>query len=136
MQIDPKLATIFFAYQEFSGLVDLGEYGLTKNQHRILFIVSALDDINIKKILILLGISKQAANVAIRDLQDRGLVDEQQSEVDKRIKYLHLTKAGQKLNQEVGQDQEATLNQYFAAADGDWQGAMEKLAQKYLSQLE
>lgn len=133
MNIDPKLPTIFFAYQEFSSMVDLSHYNLTKNQHRILFIIFALEDVSIKKILLLLGISKQAANVALRDLLSRDLVTEERSKEDKRIKYLQLTPAGRALSDQISVEQQTILNKYFDAADGDWQQAMTKLAEKYLN---
>ncbi|GAP03235.1 MarR family transcriptional regulator [Fructobacillus pseudoficulneus] len=135
MNIDPKLPTIFFAYQEFSSMVDLSHYNLTKNQHRILFIIFALEDVSIKKILLLLGISKQAANVALRDLLSRDLVTEERSKEDKRIKYLQLTPAGRALSDQISVEQQTILNKYFDAADGDWQQAMTKLAEKYLNRV-
>lgn len=136
MEIDQKLPTIFFAYQEFASLVDLSQYDLTKNQHRMLFIISSLEDVSIKKILVLIGISKQAANVAIRDLMDKGLVTEHRSTVDKRVKYLQLTPAGLALNDQINLEQKRLLDRYFDEADGDWETAMTKLAQKYLDRVE
>ncbi|WP_143404253.1 MarR family winged helix-turn-helix transcriptional regulator [Fructobacillus pseudoficulneus] len=116
-------------------MVDLSHYNLTKNQHRILFIIFALEDVSIKKILLLLGISKQAANVALRDLLSRDLVTEERSKEDKRIKYLQLTPAGRALSDQISVEQQTILNKYFDAADGDWQQAMTKLAEKYLNRV-
>ncbi|CAK1241613.1 MarR family transcriptional regulator [Fructobacillus evanidus] len=135
MEIDQKLPTIFFAYQEFASLVDLSQYDLTQNQHRMLFIISSLEDVNIKKILVLIGISKQAANVAIRDLMEKGLVTEHRSTVDKRVKYLQLTPEGIDLNDQINLEQKRLLDRYFDEANGDWEKAMTKLAQKYLDRV-
>ncbi|MHA8137698.1 MarR family winged helix-turn-helix transcriptional regulator [Lactobacillaceae bacterium Scapto_B20] len=135
MNPDQKLSTIFFAYQRFASMVDLTKYNLTKNQHRIIFIVSSLDNVSVKKILLLLNISKQAVNVAIRDLMERGLVEEQRSNQDKRVKFLSLTDAGTTLNQQICDEQLQLLDQYFESADGDWQQAMQNLAQGYLDRI-
>lgn len=136
MEIDQKLSTIFFAYQEFASLVDLSQYNLSKNQHRMLFIISSLEDVNIKKILVLIGISKQAANVAIRDLMDNGLVTEHRSTVDKRVKYLKLTPAGLALTNKINLEQKRLLDKYFDESNGDWEKAMAKLAQTYIQRVE
>ncbi|MHA8110406.1 MarR family winged helix-turn-helix transcriptional regulator [Lactobacillaceae bacterium Melli_B4] len=135
MNPDQKLSTIFFAYQRFASIVDLTKYELTKNQHRIIFIVATLDDVSVKKILLLLNISKQAANVAIRDLMNRGFLKERRSQLDKRVKFLSLTEAGVDLNQQICDEKLKLLDQYFEAADGDWQHAMQNLAQGYLDRL-
>ncbi|MCL0329861.1 MarR family transcriptional regulator [Apilactobacillus xinyiensis] len=135
MNNEKKLSTIFFAYQQFAAMIDLKKYDLTKNQHRMLYIIYALDNVSIKDILKLLNISKQAANVSLRDLISRNLITESKSPVDKRIKILNLTTEGQRLNEQINQEQIALLDEYFVAADNDWQKVMEKLADSYIHSL-
>ncbi|WP_220752171.1 MarR family transcriptional regulator [Apilactobacillus xinyiensis] len=135
MNNEKKLSTIFFAYQQFAAMIDLKKYDLTKNQHRMLYIIYALDNVSIKDILNLLNISKQAANVSLRDLISRNLITESKSSVDKRIKILNLTTEGQRLNEQINQEQIALLDEYFVAADNDWQKVMEKLADSYIHSL-
>ncbi|MCL0312197.1 MarR family transcriptional regulator [Apilactobacillus sp. TMW 2.2459] len=135
MNNEKKLSTIFFAYQQFAAMIDLKKYDLTKNQHRMLYIIYALDNVSIKDILNLLNISKQAANVSLRDLISRNLITESKSPVDKRIKILNLTTEGQRLNEQINQEQIALLDEYFVAADNDWQKVMEKLADSYIHNL-
>ncbi|KRM67642.1 hypothetical protein FD06_GL000794 [Apilactobacillus ozensis DSM 23829 = JCM 17196] len=135
MDNDKRLSTIFFAYQQFASMIDLKKYNLNKNQHRMLYIIYALDDVSIKDILKLLNISKQAANVSIRDLMERDLVTESKSKVDKRVKILNLTDAGLALNKTINQEQIELLNHYFDAANDDWKQVMEKLADSYIHSL-
>ncbi|MCK8625189.1 MarR family transcriptional regulator [Apilactobacillus sp. M161] len=135
MNNEKKLSTIFFAYQQFAAMIDLKKYDLTKNQHRMLYIIYALDNVSIKDILKLLNISKQAANVSLRDLISRNLITESKSPVDKRIKILNLTTEGQRLNEQINQEQIALLDEYFVAADNDWQKVMKKLADSYIHSL-
>ncbi|MCL0319327.1 MarR family transcriptional regulator [Apilactobacillus xinyiensis] len=135
MNNEKKLSTIFFAYQQFAAMIDLKKYDLTKNQHRMLYIIYALDNVSIKDILKLLNISKQASNVSLRDLISRNLITESKSPVDKRIKILNLTTEGQRLNKQINQEQIALLDEYFVAADNDWQKVMEKLADSYIHSL-
>ncbi len=116
-------------------MIDLKKYDLTKNQHRMLYIIYALDNVSIKDILKLLNISKQASNVSLRDLISRNLITESKSPVDKRIKILNLTTEGQRLNKQINQEQIALLDEYFVAADNDWQKVMEKLADSYIHSL-
>lgn len=101
----------------------------------MLYIIYALDDVSIKDILKLLNISKQAANVSIRDLMERDLVTESKSKVDKRVKILNLTDAGLALNKTINQEQIELLNHYFDAANDDWKQVMEKLADSYIHSL-
>ncbi|MGX4644503.1 MULTISPECIES: MarR family winged helix-turn-helix transcriptional regulator [Holzapfeliella] len=131
-----RLATIFFAYQRFASLIDYGEYGLSKNQHRVLFCLYAIEEVSIKKLLLILGISKQACNVLIRDLMSRDLVYEEKSEKDRRVKILKLTQAGKDLNTKMNAEQIKIVDAIFDETDNDWQKAMEKMADDYVDVID
>ncbi|WKN29161.1 MarR family transcriptional regulator [Apilactobacillus kunkeei] len=81
-----KLMVFYFAYQEINRIVDLSKYNLTSNQQKMLFSIDTIDEITIKQLLQILDISKQALNVACRDLRERNLVFTGPAKSDKRKK--------------------------------------------------
>lgn len=81
-----KLMVFYFAYQEINRIVDLSKYNLTSNQQKMLFSIDTIDEITIKQLLQILDISKQALNVACRDLRERNLVYTGPAKSDKRKK--------------------------------------------------
>ncbi|KRN04807.1 MarR family winged helix-turn-helix transcriptional regulator [Holzapfeliella floricola] len=135
MESKNRLATIFFAYQKFASLIDYEAYGLTKNQHRVLFCLYTLEEASIKNLLLVLNISKQACHVLVKDLVERELVYEVPSKVDKRIKLLKLTTKGHELNQQMNQEQSQIIDAIFEAQDDDFERAMAQMADDYLDAL-
>lgn len=130
-----KLSTIFFAYQQFSSMIDLGQYNLNKTQHRIIYSISELNIASMGKLLKLLNISKQALNVSVRDLISQNLITEVRSEKDKRIRILKLTRKGTELNQKINQEQTAQIDALFKKVDNNWEQAMVELANEYINHI-
>ncbi|UQS84577.1 winged helix DNA-binding protein [Apilactobacillus apisilvae] len=88
-----------------------------------------------KKILNLLNISKQALNVNIRELMKNDLITEVRDEKDKRIKILKLTTKGNKLNNEINEEQKNKIDALFKQADGSWEKVMIELSNEYKNGL-
>ncbi|CAI2611180.1 MarR family transcriptional regulator [Apilactobacillus apinorum] len=113
-------------------MIDLKNYDINQTQHRIIYSISELDIASMGNILRLLNISRQALNVNVRDLMSRNLIEEVSSDKDKRIKTLHLTTEGNKLNDQINAEQMQKIETLFTNVDNDWEKAMQQLANEYI----
>lgn len=129
---ESNIAMIYFAYQDFSQNIDLERFHISKTQHRILFLVSHLTKPTIKKVLKIVGISKQGFIKPYKDLEERNLLETRPSQDDPRIKDLYLTDEGQAMITELNRDQSKKINHYLEKHDGDWQKALEDMVTHYL----
>lgn len=71
---------------------------------------------SVKQLLELLGVSKQALNMPLRQLQEMQLVDSVASDADKRKRLLQLTEEGQRFEQSLRREQVKLLQHAFAEA--------------------
>ncbi|MDD3353390.1 MarR family transcriptional regulator [Zoogloea sp.] len=123
----------FFAYRAFTTPPDriLAERGLGRVHHRVLYFVARQPGTTVTELLSVLGVSKQALNAPLRQLQEAGLVDAVPDERDRRIRRLALSPAGALLEAELTGTQLAMLEEVFAGrqeAEAGWRQVMETLA--------
>jgi DNA-binding transcriptional ArsR family regulator len=87
------MEAFFFGYQAFTAKADemLERRGLSRVHQRIVFFIARYPNLSVKELLALLGVSKQALNMPLRQLQEMHLVDSVASETDKRKRLLELT---------------------------------------------
>jgi DNA-binding MarR family transcriptional regulator len=83
---------------------------------RIVFFIARYPNLSVKELLGLLGVSKQALNMPLRQLQEMHLVDSVASEADKRKRLLELTTEGAKFEQTLRREQVKLLERVFAEA--------------------
>ncbi|EON85899.1 transcriptional regulator [Staphylococcus epidermidis 36-1] len=78
----------YFAYKTFITTADeiIEQYGMSRQHHRFLFFINKLPGITIKELLITLEISKQGSHATLRKLKEEGLIVEQTSKQDRRVK--------------------------------------------------
>ena len=69
--------------------------------------------ITIKQLLNTLEISKQGSHATLKKLKEEGLIIEQQSEEDRRVKQLFPTPKGSKLVEKLNKAQDELMQQTF-----------------------
>ncbi len=113
------MEAFFFGYQAFTAKADemLARRGLSRVHHRILFFIAKYPGLSMKELLAYLGVSKQALNTPLRQLQEMHLVHSLTAEDDKRKRLLSFTAEGAKLEQALRREQAKLLQRVFAEVD-------------------
>ena len=121
---------LYFGYRAFTASPDriLGQRGLGRVHHRILYFVGHNPLISVNELLAQLKISKQALNAPLRQLVQMNLIALETAEHDRRVRQLSLTEAGKKLEAQLSGTQLELLHKVFEqageeAADG-WRQVM------------
>lgn len=112
------MEAFFFGYQAFTAKADemLERRGLSRVHQRIVFFIARYPALSVKELLALLGVSKQALNIPLRQLVEMHLVDSVTSETDKRKRLLELTVDGARLEESLRREQVKLLERVFAEA--------------------
>jgi len=125
---------LYFGYREFTAGPDriLAQRGLNRVHHRILYFVGRNEDVSVSELLAILAVSKQALNAPLRQLVSMGLVSNQPSDRDRRVKELNLTAEGRRLERRLTGTQMKLLSAIFEragipATEG-WHTVMNRLA--------
>ena len=120
----------YFAYKTFITTADeiIEQYGMSRQHHRFLFFINKLPGITIKELLMTLEISKQGSHATLRKLKEEGLIIEQTSKQDRRVKKLFTTEAGDDLIGKLNQAQDELIQQTLQKVGHDWYAMMEELA--------
>jgi DNA-binding MarR family transcriptional regulator len=125
--VDPKvqrdeslreaIELFYFAYRAFTAGPDdvLGERGLGRVHHRILYFVGCNPHISVQALLDILAVSKQALNAPLRQLIEKNLISMRPDSLDRRFKRLMLTPEGRKLEAQLTGTQMKLLDAVFAA---------------------
>ena len=119
----------YFAYRAFTAGPDsiLGNLGLGRVHHRILYFVGRNPNVAVHALLELLAVSKQALNAPLRQLVERNLVSVRSDDHDRRFKRLALTQDGKKLEKQLTGTQIKHLAKVFAAAGGNNEAAWKSI---------
>lgn len=98
VQQQAMMEAFFFAYQAFTTKPDemLARRGLGRVHHRVLFFIARYPGLSVKELLALLGVTKQALNIPLRQLLEMNLIGSATADDDKR-KRLGLTAEGVRL---------------------------------------
>ncbi|POF42017.1 MarR family transcriptional regulator [Pseudomonas laurylsulfativorans] len=112
------MEAFFFGYQAFTAKADemLERRGLSRVHQRIVFFIARYPNLSVKELLALLGVSKQALNMPLRQLLEMHLVDSVASETDKRKRLLELTAEGARFEQALRREQVKLLERVFGEA--------------------
>ncbi|MDR9753813.1 MarR family transcriptional regulator [Pseudomonas sp. SZMC_28357] len=112
------MEAFFFGYQAFTAKADemLERRGLSRVHQRIVFFIARYPNLSVKELLALLGVTKQALNMPLRQLVEMSLVDSVASETDKRKRLLELTAEGARFEQSLRREQVKLLERVFAEA--------------------
>jgi len=87
----------FFAYRDFVSDPDriLAEYGFGRAHHRVLHFVHRRPGLIIAELLDILKITKQSLNRVLKDLIEKGLVEQRTGLTDRRQRLLFTTPDGE-----------------------------------------
>ena len=112
------MEAFFFGYQAFTAKADemLDRRGLSRVHQRIVFFIARYPSLSVKQLLALLGVSKQALNMPLRQLLEMHLVDSVAAVDDKRKRLLELTVEGARFEQSLRREQVKLLERVFAEA--------------------
>ena len=112
------MEAFFFGYQAFTAKADemLERRGLSRVHQRIVFFIARYPNLSVKELLALLGVTKQALNIPLRQLVEMHLVNSVASETDKRKRLLELTIEGARFEQALRREQVKLLERVFAEA--------------------
>src|SRR5690606_11139589 len=93
------MEAFFHGYQAFTARADeiLARRGLSRVHHRILFFIAPQPQLSVKQLLACRGVSKQALNMPLRQLQELVLVHSSAAEDDKRRRLLTLSEEAARL---------------------------------------
>ncbi|MCX7080069.1 MAG: MarR family transcriptional regulator [Pseudomonas sp.] len=112
------MEAFFFGYQAFTAKADemLARRGLSRVHQRIVFFIARYPGLSVKELLTVLGVSKQALNIPLRQLVEMHLVNSVASQTDKRKRLLELTAEGVRFEQSLRREQVKLLQRVFAEA--------------------
>lgn len=129
-----SIEQFYFAYRAFTARPDrmLEQRGLSRVHHRILYFVAHRPGSSVNELLSILGVSKQALNAPLRQLLEMKLLTNEAADHDRRVKQLHLTDAGSKLEAQLTQTQmkhlDAAFQQAGATTSKNWLAVMTAIA--------
>jgi len=135
-ELDRALELLHFAFRAVIAKPDrlLAARRLSRVHHRILYFVRKNPGISVGQLLTILGISKQALNVPLRTLEQKGFISFGKAEHDARIKQLSLTSKGAAFEDIISGDQRERFRAVFkrigASKEYAWREAMEYLGLK------
>ncbi|MCV2219680.1 MarR family winged helix-turn-helix transcriptional regulator [Thauera sp. Sel9] len=129
-----SIELFYFAYRAFTSHPDriLGERGLGRVHHRLLYFVGRNPGIAVNALRETLGVSKQAMNTPLRQLVEMRLIESSTAAHDRRVKQLSLSADGAELERQLTETQMKLLAEVFAA-DGEeaaagWRAVMRALS--------
>jgi DNA-binding MarR family transcriptional regulator len=90
---------LFFAYRDFVGDADevLTQYGFGRAHHRVLHFVHRNPGMTVAGLLAILKITKQSLGRVLRELVEKGFIEQREGAADRRQRLLLLTPAGEAL---------------------------------------
>ncbi|KAI1696489.1 marR family domain-containing protein [Ditylenchus destructor] len=111
------MEAFFFGYHVSAKADEMLERrGLSRVHQRIVFFIARYPALSVKELLELLGVSKQALNIPLRQLQEMHLVNSVASETDKRKRLLELTEEGSRFEHSLRREQVKLLQRAFSEA--------------------
>ena len=135
-QLREAIELLFFSYRSFTSGPDaiLEKHGLGRVHHRVLYFVGSNPNLSVNDLLGILEISKQALNAPLRQLIQMGLIKNQPSTSDRRVRQLRLTAEGRRLEARLTGTQllqlESIFSQQGKKAEKAWRDVMLQLAEE------
>ncbi|MEL6372537.1 MAG: MarR family transcriptional regulator [Pseudomonadota bacterium] len=108
---------LFFAYRAFTHDPDahLESYGFGRAHHRVLHFVSRQPGMRVADLLDILAITKQSLAPVLKQLVDKGFIEQHEGAHDRRERRLHVTAAGARLSDDLKALQAQRLETAFAS---------------------
>lgn len=121
---------LFFAYRDFTSDPDelLAEYDFGRAHHRVVHFVGRNPGITVAELLNILRITKQSLARVLKQLIERGFIEQETGRQDRRQRLLYLTQAGRDLLERLEAPQRArvarALEKAGPDADAAWRSAL------------
>lgn len=134
--LQEAIELLYFSYRAFTDRPDriLGQRGLNRVHHRILYFVGRNPDVSVNALLGILEVSKQALNGPLRQLVEMQLIATRVAPHDGRVRQLRLTYEGERLEARLSGTQRKQLADVFGAAgpaaEAGWRAVMHRLAER------
>ena len=111
---------MFFAYRDFTGDPDalLEKDGFGRAHHRVLHFVGRNPGLTVAELLTILGITKQSLARVLKELIDRGHIEQKAGRNDRRQRQLHLTATGRDLALELSTPQSRRIADALSKLEG------------------
>ena len=115
----------FFAYRDFVSDPDriLGDYGFGRAHHRVLHFVDRQPGLTIAELLDILKITKQSLNRVLKELVEKGFVEQRPGTSDRRQRRLFTTSHGHHLAVRLSKLQTRRIMRALADGDDDLKDA-------------
>jgi DNA-binding MarR family transcriptional regulator len=111
---------MFFAYRDFTGDPDalLEKDGFGRAHHRVLHFVGRNPGLTVAELLAILSITKQSLARVLKELIDRGHIEQKAGIEDRRQRQLHLTAAGRDLASKLSTPQSRRIADALSKLEG------------------
>ena len=129
-ELDEAIELMHFGHRRLVEEPDrmLARQGLGRVHHRVLYWVGRVPGLKVGDLLPILEVSKQALNRPLQDLIERGLVLAEPDLQDTRVKRLHLSTSGARLEERLSDGHrdrfEAVFRKLGPAAEAAWRRVM------------
>jgi DNA-binding MarR family transcriptional regulator len=124
----------FFAYRDFVSDPDriLGDYGFGRAHHRVLHFVDRQSGLTIAELLDILRITKQSLNRVLKELIEKGFVEQRPGTVDRRQRLLFTTAPGHQLAVRLARLQTRRIMRALTDRGRDLDGNLQDAAARFL----
>lgn len=127
-ELTEAVELLFFGYRDFVSDPDviLAKYDFGRAHHRVVHFVGRHAGITVAELLNILRITKQSLARVLRQLIERGFIEQKTGEKDRRQRHLFLTEAGKDLWHRLLAPQHARVQKALteAGSDASWRDVM------------
>ncbi len=112
---------LYFGYRDFTSDPDvlLLDFGFGRAHHRVVHFVGRNPGISVAELLEILRITKQSLARVLKELVDRGIIEQRSGNTDRRRRLLYLTPDGVSLHARLMQPQIERVQSAIKHAGGD-----------------
>ncbi|MEP2830420.1 MarR family transcriptional regulator [Parvibaculum sp.] len=132
-RLTEAIELLFFAYRDFISDPDeiLAQYDFGRAHHRVVHFVGRNPGITVAELLNILRITKQSLARVLKQLIERGFVEQETGKQDRRQRLLYLTASGRELEERLAAPQRdrvaAALAKAGPGAEDVWRTIMLQL---------
>lgn len=114
--LDEAIELIYFGYLGTTRNANdyLAQFGFSQAHHRVLYMLARHAGLNVGELVMVLGISKQAAQRPIKQLMDGGYLSVKRDPDQHRSKILQLTVKGREIEHQASSHKRAVVKKAFA----------------------
>ena len=115
--VQALIELLFFAYRDFTSDPDdlLKKDGFGRAHHRVVHFVDRNPGMRVADLLDILRITKQSLGRVLRQLVDRGYIEQREGPNDRRERRLYVTEQGARLAETLARPQRQRIAQALSA---------------------